>query len=106
MLRQTQISLKFYFKDLRYRDAFLLFIIIGPPARWPEGSYELTVCPFVFPSFFPSLRKFSLDWLISFFETQHDVSGPCAVRGRARFFEKNLFARKMGFLKVIGKFSH
>ena len=67
MLRQTQISLKFYFKDLRYRDAFLLFIIIGPPARWPEGSYELTVCPFVLPSFFPSLRKFSLDWLISFF---------------------------------------
>ena len=28
MLKQTQIALKLYFKDLRYRDAFLLVIII------------------------------------------------------------------------------
>ena len=28
MLRYAQISLKLYFKDLRYRDAFLLIIII------------------------------------------------------------------------------
>ena len=28
MLRQTQIALKLYFKDLRYKDAFLLIIVI------------------------------------------------------------------------------
>ena len=28
MLKETQIALKLYFKDLRYRDAFLLIIIV------------------------------------------------------------------------------
>ena len=43
-----------------------------------------------------SVRKFSWDWLISFFETQHGIRGPCVVRDRAGFFFFLIFVPKMG----------
>ena len=60
------------------------------------------------PSVFPSVRKFSWDWLISyFFKTQHGVRGLCGVVcDRAKFLEKKFFAPKIGFFESIGKISH
>ena len=45
----------------------LLLLLLLHPQPWPEGSYGLAAHPFVLLSFFPSVRKFSWDWLISFF---------------------------------------
>ena len=45
----------------------LLLLLLLHPQVWPEGSYELAVRPFVLLPFFPSIRKFSWDWLINFF---------------------------------------
>ena len=60
------------------------------PRLWPKGSYELG-------SVRPSVQKFFRVWIISFFQTQHGVRGPCVVvRDRARFFERNICAQKMG----------
>ena len=57
------------------------------------------------PSFLPS-RSFFWIGLLVFSDTQHGARGPFAVCGRFRFFEKSLFATKMGSLKFIGKFSY
>ena len=70
---------------------FLLLLSLDPQ-RWPEGSYELAVYPFVLLS-----GSFLGIGSLVFPETQHGVRDPCAVRGRARFFEKNLVATKMVF---------
>ena len=61
----------------------LLLLLLLHPQPWPEGSYELAVHPFVLPS-----RSFLGIGSFVFSEVQHGVRGPCAVRGRARFFEK------------------
>ena len=64
MLRQTQIALKLHFKDLKYRDAFLLIIIviiiiiiIAPPAvaigvLWISCS---SFCPSILLLFHPEV---------------------------------------------------
>ena len=86
---------------------WLLLLLLLDPQPWPKGSYELGsallsfhLSVFLFRSFF-GIGSFV------FSETQHGVRGPCVVvRGRVRFFGKNLFAQKMGFLKFVGKFSH
>ena len=72
------------------------------PLMWLEVSYELgSVHPSVLPvlSFHPSVLPYwsflGIGSLI-FSETQHVVWGPCVVSDRARFFEKNPFAQKMG----------
>ena len=47
---------------------FLLsLLLLLDPQPWSKGSYELAVRHCVLLSFFPSVRKFSWDWLISFF---------------------------------------
>ena len=52
----------------------------------------IRVCPSVFLS-----RSFLGIGSLAFPETQHGVSSPCGVVcGRAGFFEKNIFAPKMG----------
>ena len=77
----------------------LLLLLLLDPQPWPEGSYELAVRPFVLLSLFPSTGSFLGIGSLVFSETQHGVRGPCAVHGRARFFEKKIFATKMRFLK-------
>ena len=61
---------------------------------WPEGSYELgSVRPSTLPT--SSGSFLGIGSLVFFFETQHGVRAPCVlVRGRARFFEKNIFSQK------------
>ena len=80
------------------------------PRPWPEGSYELeSVCPSVLSS-----RSFLGIGSLVFCETQHGVDGPCVVvHDRARFLKKIFLpkngrngAKKQGFLKFTGKFSH
>ena len=57
-----------------------------------KGSYELGS---VHPSVLLSGSFFGIHSLV-FSKTQHGVRGPCVVHDRVRFFEKNLFAQKMG----------
>ena len=46
----------------------MLIRLFLDPLPWPEGSYKIgSVRPSVRPSFLPSVRTFSRDWLISFF---------------------------------------
>ena len=54
----------------------------------------IRVCPSFHPSVLLSGGFLGIGWLV-FSETQHGVRGPCVVRGRARFLQKNL-AQKMG----------
>ena len=81
----------------------LLLLLLLDPQPWPEGSYELAVRPFVLPSLFPSTGSFLGIGSLVFSETQHGVRGPCAVHGRARFFEKNIFATKNDFFEIYWK---
>ena len=67
---------------------------------WPKGSYELGLFILLSRSF---LRISSL----FFSGTQHDVrSSFCTVYDKARFFENNIFAPKIGqkkaFLSSLG----
>ena len=104
MLRQTQIALKLYFKDLRYRDAFLIIIIIiiGPPAM-AERVLWIRVCLFVLPSFRLSVQKFSWDWLIWFFQKLSMVLGVHVLLRMAEsdFLEKVFLPKKWVFKNLL-----
>ena len=80
---------------------------------WTPGcgwNYELGS---VHPSVLPSGSFLRIGSLV-FSETQHGVRGQCiVVCDRTRFFEKNIFAQKIGqkwakigLFKFIGKFCH
>ena len=57
-----------------------------------SGIPKMLLCRTSFCLF---VQKFSWDWVVSFFQTWHDVRGPCGVVcGRARFF--GFFSQKMG----------
>ena len=73
----------------------------GQKGPMNQLSVLLSFCP----SFLPSGSFLGIGSLI-FSETQPGIRGTCAVHGRARFFEKIIFATKMRFLKFIGKFSY
>ena len=64
LFQNTRIHPRMPISSLR---SFFASLFIGPPV--PEGSYKKrgSVRPSVFPFILPSVRKFSRDWLISFF---------------------------------------
>ena len=76
----------------------LLLLLLLHPQLWPEGFYELAVRPFVLLS-----GSFLGIGSLVFSETQHGVRGPCAVRGRARSFEKKSFCHKNEVFKIYWK---
>ena len=81
-----------------------LFLHYLDPQLWPEGSYELGS---VLSSFLPSVRKFSWDWLISFFGNSAWCWRPMCCVWQPDF-KKNCSKNggngpKIGF---IGKCSH
>ena len=94
-------------------SARLLLLLLLDPRLWPEGSYELWCLPFR-----PSVRKFSWDWLISFFWNSAwfflkvSEAYTLCVTEPDFFFFLNFVPKngengpKIGFLGFIGKFSH
>ena len=89
-------------------------LFIGPPAVAGRVLW-IRVRPSVLPYFRPSVRKFSWDWLISFFWNSARCLGHmscCAWQGWI-FFLKKFFCPengengpKTGFFEFIGKFGH
>ena len=71
---------------LRVIDIYLLWT----PGRGWKGHLNQGL--FILPIFCPSVRKFSRDWLISFFsETQHGVREPCVTE--SDFLKKIIFSK-------------
>ena len=78
--------------------------LLCDPRSWLEGSYELG-------SVRPSVRKFSWDWLISFFlKLGMVLEAHLVLCVTEPDFLKNIFFPKsgpeIGFFELIGKFSH
>ena len=87
------------------------FWTVGPGQKCPM-NWGLSVLPSFPPSLLLSGSFLGIGSLV-FSETQHDVRGPCVVRDRVAFFEKNIFSQKMGkmgqktgFFEFIGNFIH
>ena len=76
----------FFLKTCFILRVFLFFFL--DPRPWPEGSYNIG-------SVRPSVRKFSQNWLMSVFETQHGVRGPYLVMCDSRILWSEM-AQKHG----------